>query len=145
MSINTNIDSGAKMNIADSLASAAGNTVILSRLSQDYKFGDITLDSPIPCFMKFYDLLEGYTMRVEITEEFKYRPELVAQKYYGTTDLWWLVLYMSKLTKHEEFNLPSVKILKPAYLPDLFEIIERSEKEIGIITVLEDRTMQKVR
>jgi len=145
MSISANIDSGAKMNIADSLASAAGNSVILSRLSQDYKFGEITLDSPIPCFMKFYDLLEGYTMRIELDEKYKYRPELVAKDYYGTTDLWWLVLYMCKLTKHEEFNLPSIKILKPAYLKDLFEIIERSEKEIGITTTLEDRTMQKVR
>ena len=145
MSINFNVDSGEKMSIADSIASSGGNDIILSKLSQDYKFGNITLDSPIPCFMKFYDLLESYTVRIDMEERYKYKPEIVAKEYYGTTDLWWLVMYMSKITKHEDFNIPSIKILQPAYLKDLFEIVERSEKEISITTVLEDRTMQKVR
>lgn len=145
MSINANVDSGEKMSIVDSLASCQHNNVILSKLSQDYKFGNITLDAPIPCFVKFYDLLESYTIRVTMEERYKYKPEIVAKEFYGTTDLWWLVMYMSKITKHEDFNIPSIKILQPDYLDDLFEIIERSEKEIGLTTVLEDRTMQKVR
>jgi len=145
MSIDAKVDSGEKMSVADSLVSCQHNSIILSKLSQDYKFGNITLDSPIPCFVKFYDLLESYTMRITMEERYRYKPEVVAKELYGTTDLWWLVMYMSKITKHEDFNIPSIKVLQPAYLDDLFEIIERSEKEIGLTTVLEDRTMQKVR
>jgi len=145
MSLVSNIDAGAKGTIVNSINAAKQSDVILSKLSQDFKLGNITLDSPIPCFVKFYDLLEGYTIRVEMTEKYKYRPEVVAADYYGNSDLWWLVLYMSKITKHEEFNIPVFKILDPHCLNDLFEIIERSEKEISMTTVLEDRTLQKVR
>lgn len=145
MSINSKTDAGEKGTITESIRASKSSDVILSKLSQDFKLGNITMDSPIPCFMKFYDLLEGYTIRVEMQEKYKYKPEIVAKDYYGNSDLWWLVLYMSKITKHEDFNIPSFKILDPHCIEDLFQIIERSEKEIGLTTVLEDRTLQKVR
>jgi len=145
MAIDASVDSGEKMNILDSIESSKNNSIILSKLSQDFKLGNVTLDSPTPCFVKYYDLLESYTITINLEERHMYKPEIVAKEYYGTTDLWWLVLYMSKLTKHEEFNLPRIKILDPAALNDVFEIIKRSEGEIGLTTVLEDRTLQKVR
>lgn len=143
--LRADIDSGKRVTITDSLDRYKTNDIALSKLSQDYVFNGVTFDAPIPCFIKFYDIIESHRIKYDVPQAYIRRPELVAADVYGNTDLWWLVLYSAKIPSHEEFNLPSIKIFDPTFMQDLLDIIERSDKECNRTTVLQDRTMEKVR
>lgn len=80
----------------------------------------------------YRDYFDKYLIDYDVPERFYYQPAAVAEAYYGTPDLDFLVLYFSKITSLLDFNKPQIKILDKTKMPEinrLFVSLQDSVKE----------------
>jgi len=59
-----------------------------------------------------------------------YRPEYASYDIYGTTDLWYLLLFVNNMTRPDEFNKTKIKVFNPAYMDLLNNIIEKEKASL---------------
>jgi hypothetical protein len=134
-------DSSESLDIPTCVASSKTNSFTLSNLCPKYTKGEIIFDSPIDIIKKFDDVIFDNLTEVSIGEEYFYMPERFAKYFYGSTDLWWLVLYSGRLSKHTEFCIPKLNIASPSILPKIKELITTCEKELNSSIETEDLTI----
>ena len=108
------IDSSSDLNIPVCISSAKTNQLTLHNLCPKYTKGKITIDAPLNIISKFDNIIFDNLIRMDIPTEYYYSPERFAKYKYGTSDLWWLVLYSGHFTRHTDFCIPSAYMADPS-------------------------------
>ena len=78
----------------------------------------------------YYNIIFANLIDSAIREDVFYYPERVSQVAYGTTDLWWLILFCNHMSSVFDFNRKSIKMFDPERLSLLNRIIKMNEKKI---------------
>lgn len=76
--------------------------------------------------MEKLNLVYGY---IDMTLEYDYRPDYVAYDYYGTTNLYWFVLYTNKVSSFLNFTHNQIKKIKIYRENDVFTVLNEIMKE----------------
>jgi len=78
--------------------------------------------------------LNDLSVTVEFTEteyqKYVYKPKLLAYDIYGSTELYFLILYMNNICNVKEFNFRKLKMLRVDVVQSLLSSIYNSEKEL---------------
>lgn len=122
------MDSSVSMNIDDNIKSAEKNTNTYSALSKAVNFNGVIIQDPQTIFHKYRELFEANLVEIELDRKYHHKPELIARQYYGTTDLWWMVLWVNNMVHHYEFDLPKVKIVDLGLSKQIGQIINANVK-----------------
>lgn len=78
-------------------------------------------------FIKYRNRLIFAVTATAISSDEFYRPKLVSEKLYGTTELWLALLRLNKMRDITEFCLPEILIYSPAVVQNLLELILQKE------------------
>ena len=93
---------------------AKTNKLTLDKFSNYYLLED-TIKIGFPMLKKYDNILRSSLVDYTIEKDRYYRPEYVSYDLYGTTDLWYLIMYVNHFYRIEDFVGPTIKI--PAYDP----------------------------
>jgi len=122
----SNYDSSKhSMTLDGSIELAKENILTISKLSEKINFDDqfITVDRNI--LEKYKNYLDEFCIWLALPEEYYYKPEYVAEKIYGTVDLWYLVLWMAQVPSAMEFNKEVIRVFDPSKIRVINYIINR--------------------
>jgi hypothetical protein len=133
-SLNTSsVSSGDYADMRTSVASVSSNKVLLDNISNVYNFENI-IQLPMHFLRKYENIIKANLMDYKISENRFYRPEYVSYDLYGTTDLWYLILFCNDLRSPMELNFTDIKVPNSIYT---LEIINKL-KTIDNITSSHD-------
>ena len=138
-------DSSTSMEISENIISSKNNDATVSNESAKYKFGNITFDDPLMIPRQYWEVLDSVKLREEVPPEMLYKPEMFARKYYGTADLWWLVLLSNNMTSHREFKNSWAYRYDSQVLTRLQQLLEATTSSINNTLELEDLTLYPVK
>ena len=91
------------------IASAKNNKITLSNFSNYYLLEN-NIKIGFPMLRKFEHILRKNLIEYNIEESRYYRPEYVSFDLYGTTDLWYLIMFVNNFYRVEDFVGPKIKI-----------------------------------
>lgn len=103
---------------------------ILSKASSDVK-------NPIiyPEHNVIYDYEEEFKKlaeKIEMTEEeflkYRYKPKLLSYDLYGSTELYFTILFINGTCDIKDFNRKTIKLIKKSYMIELLENIYNAER-----------------
>jgi len=114
----SSISSGQYSDMVNSVASTSSNKVLLDNISNYYNYKDI-IHFPMSFLRKYENILKSNLMDYKITKSRFYRPEYVSWDVYGTTDLWYLVLFVNDLTNPMELNFEDIKLPNSYYIMEI--------------------------
>lgn len=90
---------------------------------EDKSSGDVIRVPYLSLTQKYADILSQYVTIARYTEvqfnKYQYRPKLLSQDIYGTTELWASLLQLNGMISVLEFNKPYVKIYDPNVILDV--------------------------
>lgn len=90
---------------------------------EDKSSGDVIRVPYLSLTQKYADILSQYVTIARYTEvqfnKYQYRPKLLSQDIYGTTELWASLLQLNGMISVLEFNKPYVKIYDPNAILDV--------------------------
>ena len=90
---------------------------------EDKSSGDVIRVPYLSLTQKYADILSQYVTIARYTEvqfnKYRYRPKLLSQDIYGTTELWASLLQLNGMISVLEFNKPYVKIYDPNVILDV--------------------------
>ena len=112
--ISSNLATFVSPAINTMIAKARANKLTLDKFSNYYVLED-TIKLGFPMLKKYDNILKSSLKEVKIAVDRYYRPEYVSYDLYGTTDLWYLIMYVNNFYRVEDFVGPT--ILVPAYDP----------------------------
>ena len=141
-------DSSDFTDIVDSVAHSKSNKFVLPNISTviNYKNEIEITDENI--LSKYDTIIMDCTYRTEIDSKFFYKPELLAKQMYGTVDLWYLVLWVNKMSSMYEFNKKYIYVFNPSKISVLNDLIELERENLATSqespTYIEDLTIMKV-
>lgn len=78
-------------------------------------------------FTKYKNQLFLTITTATISEEEFYKPKLVSERIYGTTELWLALLRLNMMRDVTEFCSPQILIYSPNIFNDLFDLIMQRE------------------
>lgn len=87
-----------------------------------------------------YNVLNDYrdeildkTVTIELTNEeftkYQFNPKLLAYELYGSTEYYYIILFVNSMASVKEFNRRKIKLLRPSDLSSLLSAIYSSEEE----------------
>lgn len=80
----------------------------------------------------YEDEIKSLSLSVEMTEKeyikYKMKPKLLAYDLYGSTELYFVILYINDLYNIKDFTKKTVKLLKPNDMLEILESIYNAEK-----------------
>lgn len=79
----------------------------------------------------YRDYFELYLVDADVPEEMYYQPAMFAEKYYGTADLDFLVLYFAKMVSLFEFRVPKIKVLPKSRILEINKLFTQYKKDVS--------------
>lgn len=84
------------------IRSTKSNRILLDNMSNWYLFnGEILMG--LPFLRKYENIIMTNLARYKVKREYKLRPEYVSYDLYGTTDFWYLLLFINQMKSPSEF------------------------------------------
>jgi len=69
----------------------------------------IKIDSPtIELLIENYEFLKDSSVKIEVGSKYKQRPDYLSYDVYGTTNLWFIILYLNNCFRYEQFTMREV-------------------------------------
>lgn len=142
-----NLNSSNKAMITSCINDAKDNKIEIDNISTEIICEGYLITEDNLLF-KYQDVLSQYLEDYELKYEHYFLPQAVSLEVYGTTDLWYVLLFFNEMTTVHEFNKKKIKVLSIAGIYKLNKIIEiekyrtSSNKENPPIS--EDITLKKV-
>lgn len=62
-----------------------------------------------------------------LSEEEYYKPKMVSEKLYGTTEFWLPLLRLNEMRDVTEFSIPMIRIYSPELFKDLIDLLLQKE------------------
>ena len=85
-------------------------------------------------YEKYHKLLFGLSSFVELTDEelsiYRFKPDFISYRLYGTPNLWYLVLFMNNLERACNLNMNERIVLPPTSLSILSQIYSTEKEEL---------------
>lgn len=129
--INFNIlNSSSFPDIEGSIDHSKYNKITLDNISTFYIFED-QLIFGFSILRKYENIFKTNMLRYKIKEEHKLRPEYVSYELYGTTDFWYMLLFLNDMMSTDEFIKDEINIFNSAFIDQLFKILENERKVIN--------------
>jgi len=124
----TNISSYNYASLQDSINGTSDNFILLDNISDYYKFeGELIFGFDI--LNKYSNILKTGLITYTVSPDNFYRPEYVSKEIYGTTDLWYLLLFVNDMATVREFNKSTIYVHSDTIIDVLYNIIS-NEREI---------------
>jgi hypothetical protein len=124
------LDSGNFVDIVSGIDFDKNNKFSLQYISSKIK----TLDNYVfymnSLLDQYRDLIMSNVVDLKVDPQAYYLPELVSKTIYGTTDLWYLLLYCNNMCNKYEFTKPLIKAMAVSDLDILNNIIESNKKKL---------------
>lgn len=109
--------------VSDALSAGKDYVLSYSNASLWFKFNGVLMQEPVTVFQKMQGFFEGRTTVINMPADVMYKPEYLSDRLYGTTDLWWLLLFLNKCKSHKEFNRSTVTVLNPEFVDEMASFI----------------------
>ena len=126
-------DTGAEVVSFDSptlngqINSSEINKILLDKFSNWYDLeGQILLGFPL--MSKYSNIIKANLEDYEINPEHKLRPEYVSYELYGTTDLWYILLYINEMATVNDFTKDVIKVFPDRLISDINRMIMNEGK-----------------
>lgn len=141
-------DSSQFADLQECIKHSKTNKVTLSNVSNRINIkGEVIIDD-FHIFEKYETLLFPLLEEMELEEQYHYRPEHLAKRIYGTSDMWYFLLWFNGMSSMYEFNRKYIKYLPLKHLEVINRIIERHKDEIqhnnSSPPILPDLTLKKI-
>lgn len=120
----SNLNSSNYPTITECINDAKNNKFDISNIStklicENHLFIDESL------LFKYHDVLSQYLNTYKLEYENYYLPQAVSLELYGTTDLWYTILYFNNMSSVFQFhNVKTIKALSTQGIQQLNKIIE---------------------
>ena len=95
------------------------------------RFDDLIIHDKFP-YDKYHKLIMGMSRFAILSDEeiniFKYRPDLISYKLYGTPNLSHLILYLNQCAEYE-FDKKRIRLISLENIQELFNLIMANESD----------------
>jgi hypothetical protein len=117
-------------NLASSIKNAKTNKILLDNISNHYLFEE-EVHMSFSILRKYEHLIRANVKKIPLKKEYHYRPEYLSSELYGTTDLWYLIMFVNYITDVNKFNMEEVYVVDDVFIDSFGKIInsERKMKE----------------
>lgn len=122
------INSSSGNNIKKSIISANQNKICLYKIQEFYIFED-QMYFGMNLLKKYENILKNGLEDYVVDEFYYYRPEYLCKELYGTTDIWYLLLFVNDMSDEMEFCKKIIKIFPEETIEVLNKILNK-EKEL---------------
>lgn len=119
----SNVYSASFARLDQSIAHAKSNRLVLDNVSNWYLFEN-EVAMGMPFLQKYKNSIINLTMPLRINKNYYRKPEMVSFLLYGTTDLWYLLLFINKMTNVDEFTQDVIRVLDPSKISDYQSIVD---------------------
>ena len=117
--------------VTDAMSAGKEYALTYSNASLWFKFNGVLMQEPVTVFQKMQGFFEGRTTVITMPQDVMYKPEYLSERLYGTTDLWWLLLFLNKCKSHKEFNRSTVTVLNPEFVDEMMSFINNISETIA--------------
>lgn len=84
----------------------------------------------------YYDEIFDKAVTVELTDKeynmYQYQPKKLAYKLYGSTEYYYILLFLNGMASVKEFNRKKIKLIRPSDLSSILSAIYTSEEDFLI-------------
>lgn len=100
------------------------NTLLLDNITNWYIFEDEVLMG-FSILRKYENIIRSNLVEINLDKEFWYKPESLSYDRYGTTDLWYLILFVNNLDSPMKFNMSKCLVPSDSMIDGLIKIAQR--------------------
>lgn len=122
-----------------SIIKANASTYCLDNYTSTIKFkiddSNSIIFSNYEILKKYENILTDMSVWTKLNDNYKFRPEYMSNYLYGTTHLWYLILFLNKMTSANEFNKDYVRVVHPDNVGVLNEIYAIEKDHIQNLNV----------
>ena len=131
MSLLSEFNSSDFADIQDCIEHSKTNKLTLSNVSKTIFIKGIMEVNDSHLFQDYYDYIMSNLLVREINiDKYRYKPEYVSYDIYGTTDLWYLILWINNMGSALDFTKKTINIFNPGNLDFLNKAIEKQKEKI---------------
>lgn len=124
-------NSGSHLNIKHSIEYSESNPLTFNNITKKINFkGLFIMDEPHNIFYRYKDALMSKMKYITIEKRMMGRPEAISESYYGTPDLWFLILWANNAFKPEDLSRTSIKVIEFSQVEKIIEIALTFQSEI---------------
>jgi hypothetical protein len=141
-------NSAKHVDILTSILDSKKNKILISNVSNKLNLNNKLIISEPHIFYEYEELILKNCVEVVIYEKFFYRPEYLSKELYGTPDLWYLLLWINKMTSIHDFNKLTINVFNPDKTDIINDIIEKNKNRFQKNKLepkyIEDLTIKKI-
>ncbi|HQL12049.1 MAG TPA: hypothetical protein PK507_03455, partial [bacterium] len=123
----SSVSSGHYPDMQTSVSSVPTNKVLLDNISNVYNYKDI-IQFPMSFLRKYENIIKANLQDYKIDKSRFYRPEYVSWDLYGTTDLWYLILFVNDLKSPMELNFTDIKVPNSLYIMEIMNKLKTIDR-----------------
>lgn len=128
--VSTSISSGHYNDLVSSVQSAQQNRMTLDNISTIYNFEN-KIVFPMSFLRKYENILKSLSQSIILERRFWYKPEYLSYSLYGTTDLWYLILFLNEMKDPMEFCTPSINVPAENYIIEIIQKFKSIERDVN--------------
>jgi hypothetical protein len=120
------------MTLTQSVEHASTNKLTLTNISEKVSIDGVVMDDQV-ILLEYMDFIMNNLVDYTVGPEAAHRPEVIAQRIYGTADLWYLILWANDAPSKVEFTPGNtIKAYDPQKMEVLNSILEGAKKRIAL-------------
>jgi hypothetical protein len=124
-------NAGGHLDIKDSIRYSEENPLTLNNTTKKILYkGKLIMDEPHNIFHRYKAILMDHTTYISIDKRMMGRPDAISEKYYGTPDLWFLVMWANNAFKPEDLMKSAVKVIEYNQVEKIIEIALTYQSDI---------------
>ncbi|WPH64364.1 baseplate wedge [Staphylococcus phage vB_StaM_PB50] len=127
---NSNMGKNDVPEMAEEIQYSKSNKLLLNNISEWYIFEKQSVFG-FPLLKKYENVLKADLIDYELDKAYHYKPEYLSNELYGTTDLWYLLLFVNDMQTVDQFNTDTVKVFTETVINDLNKIINSENDVLG--------------
>jgi len=131
MTSGSKFNSGKFPDIQKSIEHSKDNPLTMTNISYrlNYK-GRFIMNEPHNVLFQYKHFIMSNLIEITLPPNRKFRPESIAELYYGTPDLWYIIMLANGITRPEQLSGNKVKLLRVEMLNSLIKLIQKNSSDI---------------
>lgn len=122
--------------ITQSIERAPNNRLLLDNISTWYIFED-EVRMGFSVLRKYENVIRANAVSIDFQDSWKYKPEYCSFDVYGTTDLWYLIMFLNNIDTVKKFDFKGKTILVPSdeFLDGFAQVIEKENRMLNSLNI----------
>jgi hypothetical protein len=127
-------NSGKDIDIKDSISSAGDNPITIDRITKKLNYNNqCIIDEPHTMLHRYKSVLMKDRVWFSLDDErLKGKPDAISEVYYGTPDLWYLIMWANNALKPTELFGDAIQVIPMKTIVKVIQIAMSSQEEINI-------------